>query len=148
PLAREAELLADRLERGRLAVEAEAKLEQLPLARRQAANSLADRLPTHRVTRNFGGIGRARVGEEIAELAAVVVADGLVQRNRRLDGPQRLLDVTQLQTGCRGQLLLGRRHAVLRLEPLPCACQLDLALMHVGGDANRCRLVRDRTLAS
>src|SRR5207245_3755495 len=83
PLARESELLADRLERGRLALEAEAQLEELPLSLRQAADRTPHRLAPQRLTGRLGRIVGAGVGEQVAELAAVVVADALVQRDRR-----------------------------------------------------------------
>src|SRR5207237_2638510 len=97
-LARQPQLLADRLEGGRLAVEAEAQLEQPALTLRQPPDGRAHRLAAHRLTGRLGRVGRALVGEEVAELAAVVVADGLVQRNRRLDRGERLLAVPQGET--------------------------------------------------
>ena len=86
------------------------------------------------------------VGEEIAELA-VAVADRLVQRDRRLDGVERLLDVVLLQLRRVRQLLDRRRAAVRRLELLAGAPQLEPALLDVDGDPDRVGLVRDRALA-
>src|SRR5262249_48109564 len=73
-------------------------------------------------------------------------ADRLVQRDRRLDGSQRLLDVPEIEAGRGRELLVRRRDAVLRLEALPRPRELYLALVDVGRNADRGRLVRDRAL--
>ena len=86
------------------------------------------------------------VGEEIAELP-VAVPDRLVQRDRRLDGVERLLDVVLLQLGRVRELLDRRRTAVGRLELLAGAPQLQPALLDVDRNPDRVRLVRDRALA-
>ena len=85
-LAREPELGADRLERPRIALEPEAQLEDAPLALGERVERLADALLAQRL---LGLVERVRglaVGEEIAELALVVGADALVQRDGRLRG--------------------------------------------------------------
>ena len=85
-LARETELGADRLERPRVALEAEAKLEDAPLALGQRVERLADALLAQRLLGLLERIRGLAVGEEIAELALVVGADALVQRDGRLRG--------------------------------------------------------------
>ena len=104
-LARQVELVADRLERPRLALEAEAQLEDAPLALGQRVERPADALPAERLLRLVERIGRLAVGEEVAELALVVGADGLVQRDRRVGGAERLVDVLDRQAGRLGELL-------------------------------------------
>src|SRR5690348_7009016 len=79
-LAREIELVADRLECPRLALEPEAQLEDAPLALRQRVERLADVLAAERLLGLVERIGSLTVGEEIPELAFVVRADCLVQR--------------------------------------------------------------------
>src|ERR671936_237468 len=96
-LARQVELVADRLERPRLALEAEPQLEDPPLALRQRVQRTPDALPAERLLGLVERIGGLAVGEEVAELALVVRADGLVQRHRRLRGAERLVDVLHLQ---------------------------------------------------
>src|SRR5581483_960695 len=82
PLARQVELLADRLERPRLALEPEAELEDPPLPLRQRVERLAHALPAKRLLGLVEGIGGLAVREQVAELALVVGADRLVQRDR------------------------------------------------------------------
>src|SRR3954449_5248195 len=75
-LARQVELMADRLERPRLALEPEAELEDAPLALGQRVQRLPHALPAQRL---LGLVERVRgfaVGEQVAELALVVRADG------------------------------------------------------------------------
>src|SRR5205823_3093039 len=96
PLARQAELLADRLERDRRTAEPEAQLDHPALALRQRRQSLPDRVGPERVAGSLLGIRRGAVGDEVAELGAVVLAHPLVQRHRGLDRLQRLTDVLQL----------------------------------------------------
>src|SRR5262245_56285616 len=99
PLAGQVELVADRLEGPRLAVEPEAELEDPPLALREGVERLADALPAERLLGLVERVGRLAVGEEVAELALVVRADRLVQRDRRVGGTHRLLDVLDRQAG-------------------------------------------------
>src|ERR671934_144521 len=87
-----------------------------------------------------------RIGEQVAELSVAVTADRLVQRDRCLDCAERLLDMLQLETCRRRELLLGRRRTGRRLEALTRARELDAPLVHVRRDTDRGRLVRDRTL--
>ena len=92
PLAGELEHTADLLERqALLAVEAEPELENAALALGQAREGGADALALERLVGLLDRVGGGAVGEQVAELAVTVGADGLVQRNRRLDGVERLL---------------------------------------------------------
>src|SRR5579875_503975 len=63
-LARQPELLADRLERRRLRVEAEAQLDDPPLPLGQVGDRPLDALPAHRLDGLLGGIGGRLVGEQ------------------------------------------------------------------------------------
>ena len=83
-LAREPELRSDRLERRGFAVEAEAQLEQAPLALRERCHRAPHSLAPHGVDGLLGGIACQRVGEELADLAVAVGADALVERERRV----------------------------------------------------------------
>ena len=116
-LARQVELVADRLERPRLALEPEAELEDAALPLGQRVERLADALPAQRLLGLVERVGRLAVGEQISELAFVVGADGLVQRDRRLRGAERLVDVLDRQAGRLGKLVLRRLASQLDLEP-------------------------------
>src|SRR4051812_20602814 len=145
-LARQVELVADRLERPRLALEAEAQLEDAPLALRQRVERAADALAAQRLLRLVERVGGLAVGEQVAELALVVRADRLVQRDRRLRGAERLVDVLDRQAGRLGELLLGRLAAELDLEPAGGAAELLLPLDDVHRDADRAGVVGDGAL--
>src|SRR6266566_1409478 len=146
PLAGQVELVTDRLQRPRLALEAEAKLEDPALPLGQSVERAADSLLAQRLLGLVERIGGLAVGEEIAELALVVRADRLVQRDRRLGGAQRLVDVLQRQPRRLGELLLRRLASQLDLEPARRAAQLLLALDDVHGHADRAGVVGDGTL--
>src|SRR5437764_8100310 len=118
-LAAETELLADLLQRCRLAGEAVAHLEHTALAIRQLGQRALHCVPAVRVGSLLHRILSLGIGEEVAELAVAVAADRLIQRDGCHDCPERLLDVLQLETGRRGELLLRRRRARRRLQPLP-----------------------------
>src|SRR6266566_1027578 len=135
PLAGQVELVTDRLQRPRLALEAEAKLEDPALPLGQSVERAADSLLAQRLLGLVERIGGLAVGEEIAELALVVRADCLVQRDGRLGGAQRL-----------GDVLLRRLASQLDLEPARRAAQLLLALDDVHGHADRAGVVGDGTL--
>ena len=107
--------MADRLECPGLALEPEAKLEDAPLALGQCVQRLADALATKRLLCLVERIGGLAVGEQVAELALVVGADRLVQRDRRMRGGERLVDVLDRQAGGLGQLGLRRLAAELDL---------------------------------
>ena len=80
-LARQVELVPDRLERPRLALEPEPQLEDPPLALRERVERAPDALPSERLLGLVERVSRLTVGEEVAELALVVRADRLVQRD-------------------------------------------------------------------
>src|SRR5204863_4298596 len=103
-LARQVELVADRLERPRLALEAEPQLEDPPLALRESVECSADSLPAERLLGLVEGIGGLAVCEEVTKLALVVGADRLVERDRRLRGTERLVDVLDRQARRLGEL--------------------------------------------
>src|SRR5581483_452102 len=92
-LARQVELVSDRLERPRLAFEAEPQLEDPPLPLGPSVQRPTNTLSTKRLLGLIERVGSLTIGEEITELALVVGADGLVQRHGRVRGPQRLVDV-------------------------------------------------------
>ena len=98
-LARQVELVPDRLERPGLALEAEAQLENAPLALRQRVERTPDTLLAQRLLGLVERIRGLAVGEEVAELALVVRAHGLVQRDGGVCGAERFLDVLQGQAG-------------------------------------------------
>src|SRR5919204_6740309 len=145
-LAREPELVADRLERPRIALEAEAQLEDPALALGQRVESLAHALLAQRLLRLVEGIARLAVGEEVAELALVVRPDRLVERDGGLGGPERLVDMLDREAGRLRELLLRGVAAQLDLEPPRGAPELLLALDDVHRHADRPRVVRDGAL--
>ena len=145
-LPRDPQLAPDRLERHLLAAEAEPELQDAPLALGQVPQRLAHLLAADSVARLLGRILGARVGEEIAELAVAFAADRLVQRGRHLRDVERLDGVLELEAGRLGELLRGRGALQLELETLARPPELDAALVDVGRDADRPRLVRDGAL--
>src|SRR5262245_40143691 len=104
----------DLVERSRmLAVEAVAKLEHPPLARREGAKDPLQRLLAKR---RLGSLVRSRrglVGEEVPELRLLLVPHGLLQRNRRLSAPSNLLDLLAIDLQLARDLL--RRRVVAEL---------------------------------
>ena len=138
--------MADRLERPGLALETEPQLEDAPLPLRQGIERPAHALAAERLLGLLERIGGLAIGEEIAELALVVGADGLVQRDGGVGGGERLVDVLHRQPRRLGQLLLRRLAAELDLEPPRGARQLLLALDDVHRHADRARVIRDRAL--
>src|SRR5215813_3106003 len=114
-LARQIELVPDRLERPGLAFEAEAELENPPLALGQRIERPPYTLAAERLLGLLERICGLAVGEQVAELALVVRADRLVQRDRGLCGAQRLVDVLDREAGRLGELLLRGLAAELDL---------------------------------
>ncbi len=143
-LAREAELLADRLQRPLLAGEPEAELQHAAVGLLQSLDGATHLEALQRLVGLVRRVDRAAVGEEVAELAVAVGADRLVQRHGRVRGGESLLDVRFLQAGLLRELLDRRLALELHLEALPCAGQLLLALLHVHRHADRGALVGDR----
>src|SRR5215218_7174522 len=106
--ARQVELVADRLERPGLALEAEAQLQNPPLALGQRVERPPHALAAERLLGLLERVGRLAVGEQVAELALVVRADGLVQGNGGLRRAERLVDVLDRKARSLGELLLRR----------------------------------------
>src|SRR6478609_9390280 len=104
PLAGQVELVADRLERPRLTVEPEAQLEDPPLPLGERVERLADVLAAEGLLGLVERIRGLAVGEEISELALVVRTHGLVERDGRGRGRERLLDVLDREAGRLGEL--------------------------------------------
>jgi hypothetical protein len=138
--------VADCLERPRLAIEAEAKLEDAALPLGEGIQSPADTLAPQGLLGLVERIGRFPVGEQVAQLALVVRADRLVQRNGRLSGAERLVDVLDREAGRLGELVLRRLPAKLDLESAGRTGQLLLALDHVHRHADRPGVVRHGAL--
>ena len=105
-LARQIEFVADRLQRPRLALEAEPQLQDAALSLGQRVESTTDALPSQRLLRLVERVRGLAVGEEVAELAFVVGADRLVQRDGCRRRRQRLVDVLDREAGRLRQLLL------------------------------------------
>src|SRR5204863_2609075 len=74
-LARQVQLVADRLERPGLALEPEAQLKDPAFAFGQCVECAAHALPTKRLLGLVEGVRRLAVGKQVAELALVVGAD-------------------------------------------------------------------------
>src|SRR5262249_4057661 len=145
-LAADAELLADRLERMRLLAEAEPKLDHAPRDLVHLRQSLRDAHVPGYDDASLGGIDGTLVGEQLAELEPIF-AGPPVHGDVRVDLVQRLVDVLRLVAGRFGKLVDRRLPSELDLEPRPRAAELLLALLHVRRNADRVRLVRDRSLA-
>ena len=73
--------MADRLERPRLPLEPEAELEDAPLPLGEGVERAPDALTPEGLLGLVERISSLEVGEEVAELALVVRADGLVHRD-------------------------------------------------------------------
>src|SRR5919197_819020 len=143
-LARDVECAADRVERPRLlAVEAVAKLEHPPLALGERAEDRPERLA---LERRLSELVRKRcglVGEEVAELGLVVVADRLLERDRCLRAPTDVLDLVERHLELVRDLV-GRRLASTLGAQLPLRAKDAIQLLdHVYGHANRPALVCD-----
>ena len=83
----------------------------------QRVERLADSLPAQRLLGLVERVRSLAVGEQIAELALVVGADGLVQRHGRLSGAERLLEMLHRDAGRLRELLARGFAAQLDLEP-------------------------------
>ena len=136
------ELVADRLERPRLALEAEPQLQDAPLALGQSVECLADSLLAQRLLRLVERVGRFAVGEEVSELALVIGADRLVSA-RPMRGRRR---APRRRAGWAGR---SPRRAPpwsprARVRPrggVPATAELLLPLDHVHRHADRPRVV-------
>src|SRR6266545_4102347 len=137
-LARETELVADRLERPRIAFEAEAQLEDAPLALGKSVESPPHALLAQRLLGLVERVDGLAVGEEIAQLTLVIGAHGLVERDGRLRGSERLVDVLDREAGRLRKLVLCRLAPELDFEPArgdvdghaDCACVVGDGSLH------------------
>src|SRR5215213_8309481 len=144
-LARDVERAPHLVERARvLSAEAVAELEHAALAVRQVLQRLAQRL----LGEDLGGPLVRRlgplVGDELAELGLLLVADRLLERDRRLRGALDRVHLLGLDAGDLGDLLRGGLAAELGDELALGAADLVELLDDVDGDADRARLVGQR----
>src|SRR5215217_3382071 len=145
-LARDVERPPDLVERARvLAAEAVAQLEHAALAVGQVLQRLAQRL----LGEDLGGALvrrlRALVGDELAELRLLLVADRLLERDRRLGGALDRVDLLRIDPRDVGDLLRRGLAAQLRDELALGTADLVELLHDVDRDADRARLVCERT---
>src|SRR3954465_5257446 len=145
PLARDVERAAHLVERARVfPAEPVAQLQHAALAVRQVLERLAQRL----LGEDLGGavVGRlgALVGDELAELRLLLVADRLLERHRRLRRALDRVDLVGLNARHVGDLLGRRLAAQLGHELALRAPDLVQLLDHVHRDADRARLVGER----
>src|SRR3954454_16763568 len=114
PLAGDVERAPDLVEGARmLAAEPVTQLEDAALTVGQVLERLAQRLLGQEVRGAVeGGLGLL-VGDELAELRLLLVADRLLQRHRRLGGALDLVDLLRVDAGDIGDLLGGRLAAQL-----------------------------------
>src|SRR5436190_11374025 len=145
PLARDVERAADLVQRARvLAVEPVAQLEHAPLAQAQAPEHARQRRLTHFDLGGVLGQRLALVGEEVAELRLLLVADRLLQRDRRLRAAADPLDLLRRQLDLAGDLGGGRLTPELGAQLALGADDLVQLLDDVYRHSDRARLVRER----
>ena len=118
-LAGEAKLAPDRLERLRLALKAEATLEDESLPFRQPFEPALHRLPEKRTLCLLDGVSGSRIGKKVGELAIAVWANRLIERDRSLSAAKRLADVSERQAGRLCEILQARLAAERGREVLP-----------------------------
>src|SRR5919112_372936 len=127
-----------------LAAEAVAQLEDAALAVAQVLERLAQRL----LREDLGGalVGRLGplVGDELAELGLLLVADRLLEADRRLRAALDRVDLLRVDAGDLGDLLGGGLAAQLGDELALGAADLVELLDDVDRDADRARLVGER----
>ena len=144
-LARDVERAPHLVERARvLAVEAVAHLEDARSRSESVWRTRGERLLAERGLDRLVGCGRALVGEEVPELGLLLVADRLLQRDRRLRAPLDVLDLVGLELELQGDLLDGRLAAELAEQLALDPADLVQLLDDVHGHADRARLVRER----
>src|SRR4051812_5890204 len=144
-LARDVERAPDLVEGpGVLPAQAVAQLEHAPLAIGEVLQRLAQRL----LGEDLGGalVGRLGplIGDELAELGLLLVADRLLEGDRRLRGSLDRVDLVGLDAGHVGDLLRSGLAAQLRDELALGAADLVELLDDVDRDADRARLVGER----
>src|SRR6266508_169160 len=116
------------------------------LARGKSVESPPHALLAQRLLGLVERVDGLAVGEEIAQLTLVIGAHGLVERDGRLRGSERLVDVLDREAGRLRKLLLRRLAPEFDLEPARGAAKLLLALDHVDGHADRACIVGDGAL--
>src|SRR4051812_32464463 len=145
PFARDVERAADLVERaGMLAAQPVAQLEHATLAVGEVLERLAQRLLGEdlggAVVRRLGAL----VGDELAELGLLLVADRLLERHRRLRRALDRVDLVGLDARHVGDLLRRRLATQLGDELALRAADLVQLLDYVYRDADRARLVGER----
>ena len=114
PLARDVELLADLLERVRLAVDqTKAHAQHLLLPRRQRGQDFLELLAQQGIGGLLRRLRRLVVLDEVAEMAVFLLADGRFERDGLLRDLQDLFDLTLLDVQLVGDLLRRRLAAEL-----------------------------------
>src|ERR671910_1846874 len=145
PLAGDVEGPSHLVERARvLAAEPVAELEHAPLTIGEVLERLAQRLLREDVRRALVGRLRLLVGDELAELRLLLVADRLLERDGRLRGALDRVDLLGLDPGHLGDLIRGRLAAELGDQLSLRAADLVQLLDDVDGNPDRARLVRQR----
>src|SRR5687768_14271755 len=145
PLARDIERAADLVEGARvLAAEPVAELEHAALAVGQVLERLAERLLGEDLRRPLVRRLGALVGDELAELGLLLVADRLLERHRRLRRALDRLDLLGLDARVLGDLVGRGLAAQLGHELALRAADLVQLLDHMYRDPNRARLVGQR----
>src|SRR5580765_761901 len=144
-LARDVERPADLVQRPRmLAVEPVPKLEHLTLPARERAEDLAQGLLAHGDLGLFVRQRHVLVGDEVPELRLVFVADGFLERDRRLRASADVLHLIARQVEVAADLH-GRRLAAELGAELPLGTDdLVQLLDDVNRHPDRARLVRER----
>src|SRR5262249_9756219 len=128
-----------------LAVEAVAELEHLALALGQLGQNAPKRLTAES---GLGGLVRKRdreIGEEIAQLGLLLVADRLLERDRCLGAAADLLDLVDREVEIERDLGGVRLARELRAELALGAVDAVELLDDVDGHPDRAPLVGDRT---
>ena len=87
-----------------------------------------------RLPRRVGSLG---IGQEVAELAVALAANGLIQRHRRFGGTQSLFDVNELVSRSSRQLFLRGLTSMLQLELPSQPSELQPALVNVRRESDR-----------
>jgi hypothetical protein len=110
-----------------------------------ASNRPSDPVPSPGAEPLTGGLG-VLVLEEVANSAAILVGDRLVDRDRVVDEHgAHLLDLRQRQPGVLGQLFAGGLAPEGSLELAPSLVDLVVGVDHVDRESDLTALVRDRT---
>src|SRR5829696_9740636 len=136
PLGREAEAAAGLAQRSRcLAVDAEAKLDDVALALGQLRYGALHRLHAGRLGDLVGRLGTI-VGQQVTEGGLAVLADRLVEARDRARGATDLDDLLDGQVDDLGDLLLGRLATELHGELALDAVDLAVPLADVHGQAD------------